>query len=164
MIGLKLIIRKMTQEDIVKIQDIARKSWHATYEGIIPPHIQENFLNVAYSDQMMERRLNHSLIYVAEVNQQAVGFANYSPINENDEVELAAIYIYPDFQGAGVGTALLQKGINEIDRIKAILIDVEKENKIGTTFYNAKGFKVIEEFDDDFDGHLLKTVRMKLEI
>lgn len=158
------LIRKVTQEDIRKIQSIARKSWHATYEGIIPIDIQENFLNTAYSDQMMERRINYSLVYVAEVNQQVVGFANYSPVNESGEVELAAIYIDPDHQGAGIGTALLRKGIKEINGVKAIYIDVEKENKIGKNFYIAKGFTVIKEFDDDFDGYMLKTVRMILEV
>lgn len=159
-----LKIRKMSQKDIKKVQDIARESWHATYEGIIPLHIQDNFLNAAYSTEMMERRLHESLVYVAEADQQVVGFANYSPINQQGEVELAAIYIYPDFQDSGIGTALFQKGINDIDGVKAIFVDVEKENKIGTTFYIAKGFEVIETFDDDFDGHLLKTVRMKLEV
>lgn len=158
------LIRKVTQEDIRKIQSIARKSWHATYEGIIPIDIQENFLNTAYSDQMMERRINYSLVYVAEADQQVVGFANYSPVNESGEVELAAIYIDPDHQGAGIGTALLRKGIKEINGVKAIYIDVEKENKIGKNFYIAKGFTVIKEFDDDFDGYMLKTVRMILEV
>ena len=27
-------------------------------------------------------------------------------------------------------------------------------------FYKAKGFEIFEEFDDNFDGHILKTVRM----
>lgn len=161
---MELVIRKVIQEDIRRIQDIARKSWHATYEGIIPKNIQENFLNSAYSDQMMENRLNHSLVYVAEHDQHVVGFANYSPINQNGEVELSAIYIYPEYQGTGIGTALLRAGIDEIDGVKSIFIDVEKENKIGKNFYIAKGFTVIKEFDDDFDGHMLKTVRMMLEV
>jgi hypothetical protein len=42
--------------------------------------------------------------------------------------------------------------------------DVEKENNIGTTFYQAKGFKVVSEFDDDFEGHTLQSVRMVLKI
>lgn len=88
-----LSIREMLKEDIVKVQDIARKSWHATYEGIIPIHIQKNFLDAAYSDEMMERRMSHSLVYVAEFNHNVVGFANYAGPNGKGEVELTAIYI-----------------------------------------------------------------------
>lgn len=43
-------IREMLKEDIKQVQDVAKISWNATYEGIIPVEIQENFLNGAYSD------------------------------------------------------------------------------------------------------------------
>ncbi len=37
------IIRKMKQEDIKQVQDIAKVTWNATYEGVIPSDVQENF-------------------------------------------------------------------------------------------------------------------------
>lgn len=70
----------------------------------------------------------------------------------------------PEYQGEGIGTALLNEGIKNIAGVKAIYINVEKENNIGTTFYKAKGFEVVSEFDDDFNGHILKTVRMVLKV
>lgn len=161
---MSLLIRKMKREDITIVQDVAAKSWNATYEGIIPATTQENFLNAAYSNEMMEKRLNSTLMLVAEVQQQIVGFANYSPVNNKGETELAAIYIYPEYQGAGIGTALLQEGIKHLHDVKKIYINVEQENRIGKTFYEAKGFITVDEFDDDFDGHILKTVRMVLKL
>lgn len=157
-------IRKMKKEDIEEVQNVARKSWNATYEGIIPDQIQKNFLKMAYSDEMMEQRLSQSLILVAEVNDRIVGFANYSPVNHAGEVELAAIYIYSDHQGMGIGTSLLKEGLKLLDGVKEIYINVEKENEIGKNFYLAKGFNIVDEFDDDFDGHILKTLRMVLEV
>lgn len=154
----------MVQEDIERVQAVARKSWHATYKGIIPLTVQNNFLDSAYSDDMMDRRLAHSLVFVAEVDDLLVGFANYAKLNDQGEVELTAIYIDSEYQGAGIGTALLQAGIEEINGIERIWIDVEKENKIGRDFYHAKGFQIVKEFEDDFDGHLLQTVRMQLTI
>ncbi|PWW26868.1 hypothetical protein DFO73_10931 [Cytobacillus oceanisediminis] len=59
---------------------------------------------------------------------------------------------------------MLQKGIDDLYGIKEIYINVEKDNKIGKTFYEAKGFEVVKEFDDEFDGHTLKTVRMVLKV
>jgi len=154
----------MKREDITNVQDVAAKSWNVTYEGIIPAMTQENFLNAAYSDEMMEKRLNNTLMLVAEVQQQIVGFANYSPVNNKGETELAAIYIYPEYQGAGIGTGLLQEGIKHLHDVKKIYINVEQENRIGINFYEAKGFITVDEFDDDFDGHILKTVRMVLKL
>ena len=59
---------------------------------------------------------------------------------------------------------MLQQGIDNLDGIKEIYINVEKDNKIGKTFYEVKGFQVVKEFDDEFDGHILKTVRMVLKV
>lgn len=158
------VIREMVREDIKQVQDVAKESWHATYEGIIPREIQDNFLQAAYSNEMMERRLNSSFLYVAEVENKIVGFANFSPVNHEGQVELSAIYLSPAYQGRGIGTALLEAGVNNIANIEGIYLDVEKENTIGTAFYTAKGFTIMNEFDDNFDGHILKTVRMVLKV
>jgi len=157
-------IRKMTNEDIKQIQSIAKKSWNATYEGIIPETIQNNFLLMAYSDEMMKHRLNHSFMYVAETDSELAGFVNFTPVDEKGLSELSAIYLDPDLQNRGIGTALLNEGIHNIEGLKEIRLEVEKENKIGMSFYKAKGFDVVEEYDEDFDGHNLKTVIMKLDI
>lgn len=157
-------IRKMHEEDTKQVQNIAKKTWNATYKNIIPIEVQNNFLESAYNDDKMKQRLELSLLYVAEVEGEVVGFANYSQVRDGGKVELAAIYLYPEFQGQGIGTALLQQAIKEIEGTKEIYINVEKDNKIGMTFYKAKGFEIVKEFDDVFDGHILKTVRMVMKI
>ncbi|WP_208586334.1 hypothetical protein [Gracilibacillus suaedae] len=39
-----LTIRNMEHRDSKQVQMIARTSWHATYQGIIPSEIREKFL------------------------------------------------------------------------------------------------------------------------
>ncbi|MEK4530288.1 GNAT family N-acetyltransferase [Solibacillus sp. FSL K6-1554] len=159
-----VIIRTMHVEDIPQVQDVAKKSWNATYEGIIPFEIQEKFLKVAYNNDRMKQRLERSFLFVAEIDSNVVGFANFSPVNDVGKAELGAIYLYPEYQGKGIGSALLQKGINELEGVVEIYINVERDNEIGKSFYDAKGFQVLKEFDDDFEGHTLKTVRMVLNV
>lgn len=101
---------------------------------------------------------------VAVVEDHIVGFANYSPLKEDATAELSAIYLYPEYQGNGIGTSLLNEGIKLLNGVKEIYINVERDNKSGRDFYNAKGFTVVSEFDDNFDGHILKTVRMVLKV
>ncbi|MFI8575394.1 GNAT family N-acetyltransferase [Rossellomorea aquimaris] len=157
-------IRKMEKKDINQVQEVARTSWNTTYEGIIPLEIQESFLTSAYSDEMMLKRLEVSSLYVAEKNGKIVGFANFSPVKEEGEVELGAIYLYKEYQGEGIGTALLQEGIKELKGARSVYISVEKENETGTSFYRAKGFTVVSEFDDDLEGHITKMYRMVLSL
>ncbi|MDR4887476.1 GNAT family N-acetyltransferase [Fredinandcohnia sp. QZ13] len=157
-------IRKMHHEDTKQVQDVAKTTWNATYEGIIPLEVQDNFLKSAYNDERMKQRLEQSFLFVAEVDGRVVGFANFSPVREDGKVELGSIYLYPEYQDKGIGSALLQQGIKDLDGVKEIYINVEKDNKIGKTFYEAKGFEIVKEFDEEFEGHILKTVRMALKI
>ena len=59
---------------------------------------------------------------------------------------------------------MLQKGIQDIDGINKIYVNVEKDNQIGKTFYEAKGFEVVKEFVEEFNGHTLKTIQMVLKL
>jgi ribosomal protein S18 acetylase RimI-like enzyme len=161
---MKYSIRKAEMNDIKFVQHVAKVSWNSTYKGIIPDEIQENFLTAAYSEDMMERRIKNSLFLVAVAGEEIIGFANFSPVREEGEVELGAIYLLPDYQGNAIGTALLQEGIHLLEGVRKVFINVEKENEIGKNFYRAKGFQVFSEFDDDFDGHILKTIRMVLHV
>ena len=161
---MEFIIREMKLEDIYQVQQVAKKSWKSTYQGIIPLVIQERFLKAAYNDEMLQNRLENSFIWVSEVNRKIVGFANFSPVQEEGKTELTAIYLNPEYQGKGIGTALLNEGIKKLKGVNELFINVEKDNTIGTTFYKAKGFRAFSEFDDDFDGHILKTVRMVLKV
>ena len=158
------VVRDMTVEDVMSVQDVANKSWFATYEGIIPREIQEDFLRVAYSEEMLERRLESSHVFVAEVADEVVGFVDFSPVDAAGRVELQAIYLYPAMQGEGMGTALLRKGIAKLDGVKEVVVEVEEENLIGRQFYEAKGFKMVAEYDEDFAGYVLKTIQMVLII
>jgi len=157
-------VRKMKKKDIPHVQHVAKASWHATYKGIIPRHIQDNFLQNAYSSHAMKQRLKHSHFFVAETDRNIVGFANYSPVDYQGKVELGAIYLLPAFQGKGAGTALLLKGIEKLQGLREIHLSVEKNNVVGKNFYEAKGFEVVSEFDEDFNGHMLRTIRMVLKV
>lgn len=161
---MKFNIREMHSGDIQEVQQVAKRSWNSTYEGIIPLEIQESFLKSAYNDEMMQKRLESSFIYVSEIDGKIVGFANFLPVKDDGRTELLAIYLIPEYQGKGIGTALLNEGINNLEGAIEVFINVEKENNLGTTFYQAKGFKVVSEFDDDFEGHTLKTVGMVLKM
>ncbi|MFJ3387420.1 MULTISPECIES: GNAT family N-acetyltransferase [unclassified Lysinibacillus] len=153
----------MQKNDIISVQEIAKKSWHQTYKGIIPIEIQDCFLQAAYSSDQLLSRLEKSLFLVAILEESIVGFANFSNVVDG-EAELYSIYLLPETQGKGIGTTLLQEGIKMLPDLTSLLVCVEKENTKGMNYYQAKGFKKLEEFDELFDGHLLKTVKLGLNI
>ncbi|MDV2682771.1 GNAT family N-acetyltransferase [Alkalihalophilus lindianensis] len=157
-----MLIRKAIMKDITDIQKVAKETWNDTYEGIIPRDIQDRFIARAYSDENLERRIKKSLFLVATVNDSVIGFANF--FFKQTEAVLGAIYIEPSEHGKGIGSDLLSTGIKELNEVTRILVEVEAGNKVGVAFYQAKGFYLVEEYDDHFDGHILKTKRMALDL
>src|SRR5690625_1930622 len=161
---MNVVVRHMQEKDIQQVQQVAQTSWHDTYADIISFEARDSILQAAYNESVMQNRMENSFFYVAEVEGEIVGFANFTPVTEEGKTELAAIYLYPEHQGKGIGTALLDEGLYHIKDVKEVMIDVENENEKGNTFYKAKGFEVVDEFEENFAGYMLKTVRMILKI
>ena len=69
----------------------------------------------------------------------------------------------PDQQGKGIGSALLQRGIKALNGIRKLYIHVEAANEKENAFMKRKVFE-LEQFEEDFEGHMMQTVRMVLYV
>ena len=54
------MIRATTLDDISTVQQIAKISWNETYRNIIPENIQALFLEKAYSNTMLAKRMEEN--------------------------------------------------------------------------------------------------------
>jgi len=153
------LIRAMKLDDIAAVQQIAKISWNDTYEGIIPIDVQNLFIERAYSNAMMMKRLEKTSVYVAEHGDTVVGFANFTRVDEDGDAELTAIYMLPSYQRLGYGKRLLEEGLQHIQKAQQLFVYVESENSKGRAFYERNGFTCIEEFDEYFEGHPLSTAK-----
>ncbi|MGE6489394.1 GNAT family N-acetyltransferase [Paenisporosarcina sp. NPDC076898] len=149
----------MKQDDIAAVQQIAKISWHDTYEGIIPGDIQNLFIERAYSNAMMMKRLEKTSVYVAIHDEEIIGFANFTRVDEDGDAELTAIYLLPSHQHLGYGKKLLNEGLQHIQDAQQLFVYVESENQKGRAFYERNNFTCIEEFDEFFEGHPLSTAK-----
>lgn len=152
------MIRTGTTEDISSVQEIAYISWSDTYEGIIPSPVQKSFLDKSYSFPMMEMRLKKTIMLLAEHEGQPIGFANFTKVDEDGDAELIAIYLKPEYQRNGYGKQLLSSGLALLDGSQ-LFVYVESKNTKGRHFYETNGFKLIEEFEELFEGYPLQTAK-----
>lgn len=59
--------RKAEKQDIVLIQEIAKRSWEDTYKDLIPADIRQVYIEQAYSRQSLSVKINSSAaFFVAE--------------------------------------------------------------------------------------------------
>lgn len=158
------MIRTGTSQDITAVQEIAHISWNDTYEGIIPPTIQESFLNKSYSMPMMEMRLKKTIVLVAEHEGQPIGFANFTKLDDDGDAELIALYLKPEYQRNGYGKKLLDSGLSYLLNGSNLFVYVESENQKGRSFYEANGFELVEEFEELFEGHPLQTAKYVFDL
>lgn len=153
------MIRSMTYDDIERVQHIAKVSWQHTYNGIIPEEVQQQFLNMAYSVPMLQKRMEKTNMLLAEIDGQVVGFAAFTKTDEDGDAELTAIYLLPEYQQIGIGTQLFEAGLELIEDAHQLFVYVECDNVNGRNFYEAKGFELIEEFEELFQGYALHTAQ-----
>lgn len=153
------MIRSMTHDDIRVVQRIAKLSWQHTYDGIIPADVQDQFLNMAYSVPMLEKRLEKTNMLLAEADGEVVGFAAFTNTDEDGDAELTAIYLLPEYQSVGIGTQLFEAGLERLTEAQQLFVYVECANVKARNFYEAKGFELLEEFEDLFQGYTLHTAK-----
>lgn len=108
---MEYLIRRAEPGDTGGIAEVARRTWHATYAGLIPEALQAQMLANWYSADGLARSIASPrgafFVAVTDVGQ-VVGYANASPRPEPGDVELWRIYILPEQQRHGLGRRLIQ--------------------------------------------------------
>lgn len=94
-------------------------------------------------DSMRTTYLPRSEVWVYEADETVVGF--FALLGDR----LAAIFVSPDFQGSGIGSALLAHA----KRLRSDLsLTVYQANAASVAFYRSQGFAVVEESLDSTTG------------
>jgi ribosomal protein S18 acetylase RimI-like enzyme len=153
------MIRLMTPKDSVHVQQIARKTWSETYKGIIPEEIQHQFIDRSYSNAMMQKRMEKTVVLIAEYQGTPIGFANFTKRDEDGDSELTAMYILPAYQQIGYGEKLFKQALSMLEDAQQLFVYVDERNTIGRAFYEKHGFELLDVFDEDFEGHPVVTAQ-----
>jgi ribosomal protein S18 acetylase RimI-like enzyme len=148
-------VRKLGgQEDTAGIIRVQGLGWREAYSDLLPKEIiQEQTVEPSkeeieqWHDWLLD---NRDGILVAVNDEGTVrGFADFrwgdtetkEFVNDN-EAGLKAIYVHPDYWGEGIGTTLLEQGIEDLpDDVDAIRLEMLSGNEVGHQFYRARGFE-----------------------
>lgn len=164
-----ITIRFVSIEDIPHIQSIAHDTWMFTYGEVYSEDFIHNFLSKAYSTENLIRSVEREFqspkrnFLIAEFNDEVVGYAQTSQVNE-EEYELLRIYIRPEYHKLGIGKSFIQEFIQGLKPIKKLFAWVAKENRIGRAFYEKSGFKEVEEMIETIEGQVKTQIKYELEI
>ena len=152
------MIRPMTTKDIAHVQKIAHETWKKTYDPIIPLELQTRFLESAYSDMMLMKRIEKSHMLILEDEGQPFGFANFTWIDEDGDSELTAMCILSTYQRIGYGKKLFESILSELTHAKELSIYVDSKNIIGQQFFEKEGCQLKEVIDEVFEDFPVTTL------
>jgi putative acetyltransferase len=133
------MIRKYTEADCEGLIEV----WSAA-SVVATPFLSDEF--------MSEERVNirTKWIPMAETWVFDVGgnVAGFVALIGN---EVGAIFVHPDYQGRGIGRALMDHAASLRDEL---FLDVFEENAIGRRFYDRYGFRFEDKHIHEDTGHM----------
>ena len=102
------------------------------------------------SKEEISRRYAEPLgkIYIAKVDNEAVGCVAFHPMNDERNCELKRLYVRPSARGLHVGRMLIEHAITEIKNLgySAIYLDTLSTLKAACNMYESLGFEQIDPY------------------
>ena len=152
------MIREATPKDAASIATIQQTSWVEAYKNIIPMKYL-TLRSLEEGTAKWEEILTNSPFthYIAfDKSNKAVGFVAFgTSLNENfpNHGELKAIYVLESAHGTGIGSQLHDIALNALKQShERSILHVLQENQRALTFYQHKGWKILEEHACPFPG------------
>lgn len=140
-------VRPSRASDAGVIQEIARESWRATYDGLIAAAAREQHLERAYDPKWVAQVHARGDVrgFLALEGGRAVGFAMLSlgsPAEDPPGAVLRSLYLRPTLRGRGHGKRLLEavKSAAEGAGEPCLWVAVHADLAAARRWYEARGF------------------------
>lgn len=156
-------VSQTTPEDIEGLQNVHFRTWLATYpnaeHGVTEDDIKAKFEEWHTPEDTVRRKQtvaapkSGEMHLVAKDAGKVIGFCRAR--RGDQENELVALYVLPEYQGQGVGSALWSRAAETLDLTKDTVLYAAEYNKNAIAFYEHLGFKDTGERTTD------ETLRMK---
>lgn len=153
------------REDVAGILRVNGLAWREAYAGILPEDVlQSQSIDPSENEieEWFERfQANQNGVLVAIDSEEMVrGYADFrwgdvetKAFVGEGEAGLKAIYVEPEYWNQGIGTRLLERGLELLPRdVEVVRLEMFSENDIGRRFYEARGFEQTDTGEFDIAG------------
>ncbi|MFC4542872.1 GNAT family N-acetyltransferase [Halosolutus amylolyticus] len=149
-------------------------AWQEAYEELLPDEVLVGRDPDPPDEQVRELaaalRTDRDGIFVAEADGDVRGYSYFrwtetKPFVGENEAGLKEIYVEPAYWGEGLGTALLERGLDRLpETIERVKLEMLDGNDVGHRFYRARGFERTGSADFEIAGEAYPTVIYTLEL
>lgn len=150
---MEFTFKKCTLEDVLELQELSIQTYRETFEAHNTEENMKEYLDRAYETQCLKAEIadpNVNYLFLQK-GSETVGYIrlnrapSQSDINDEKSLEIQRIYVLKKFKGQGAGSVLMQRAIEEAQKLQKeyIWLGVWEKNEKALEFYNKKGFKNI---------------------
>jgi ribosomal protein S18 acetylase RimI-like enzyme len=154
-----IVIRRITLDDIVPLQEIARQTFYETFSETNTEENMSKYLEDGFATQKLIEELNneHSEFYFAISDQNVIAYLklnfgnSQTELQDDPSLEIERIYVLKEYHGKKIGQLLYEKAMQVAEEKNAsyIWLGVWEENPRAIRFYQKNGFEA-------FDKHIFK--------
>ena len=132
-------IRKAEPADVDAVRQIGVTTWPVAYAGLASDEFITDGIAQWWSPEVVEWGIRNGITLVAAEGDDLVGMVGLG--REGDSWVMWKLYVLPEHQGKGIGTALLDAAISALpEGTTELLLDVLVTNEKAIGFYRAHGF------------------------
>jgi GNAT superfamily N-acetyltransferase len=164
----------MEPEDVAVAAGIVVAAWRSSYRGLIADAAIDAQTEGAHTAALgaMIPPEDPTILLVAEDRTVVAGFAVAAASRDEDalpgEGELWGIYVHPDRQGSGIGTALMRAALDHLRRrgFTQAILWMLAGNRAADGFYRACGWSPDggRRTEHTRTGHPLPEVRYRIRL
>ena len=152
---MRVVIEPVRAEHLAEITALAGVIWRAHYPGIISAEQISYMLDRMYRVDTLRAELESGVTWFhALVDGELRGFASVGPTDATAEFKLHKLYVHPDWQRHGFGSALLKECESAAHTRGAatLVLNVNKRNERAVAAYLKRGFTIRESIVADIGG------------
>lgn len=169
---MRVTVREGDSGDVAAVRRVARGAWEAAYSDVLTAETVDRAMAEWYSVEVVRERLTREaglfLVAVAGDSDgdagEVVGYVD-TLLRDGDAV-IGALNVRPDWWREGAGSRLLDRAVPPLAQQGATRARARAlaANDVGRSFYESRGYSVVERGEDDLFGETVPAVTYAREL
>jgi ribosomal protein S18 acetylase RimI-like enzyme len=159
-------IERASVGDVKAIQAVLRATWLDTYSPYLAQTTLDEVTSVWHDAAMLEARIRDRDIFfaVARLEDGAIAGLVTAQQRPDGDLFIYRLYVRPDLQHQGLGTALYQATLAEFPGIRRVRLQVVANNHKGFAFRRKHGFAESGGHQETVAGETIPVTDMEAEL
>ena len=153
-------IRRFEEQDAKAVSELIRKTIRISNTKDYPVELMEQLIEVESPEHVLERA-SWTHFYVAEEQDNIIGCGAIGPYwGKEDESSLFTVFVLPEYQGKGIGRAIIDTLEKDEFFLRAKRIEIPA-SITGVPFYLKMGYNYKNGITEPDEEHLIRLEKRR---